>query len=280
MFENMIVIPDCLQELSDECMARHMLYAQTDAVKKSGNAYSVAFASSFNSDLAALLRMGRVNVCIFAPETQGIPEGAFYMQSERVIDRVLGYKPAMGEELGNFEEMLGKLSESLVDFPVIKPENEKVVPIREEEETLLLAEAYDTAAAVLCEKDAHTEDFKTEWLTLLADGVIGENVKNLLEDAKTALGKDVKDLFRFGSDNIALDCFKMCEDGSGDVVLRIRETQGNNDVHSYIMSDIFDMGFWFDINSYETMTFRVNPDGMVRQTNFAEGIIPFNHFEW
>lgn len=280
MFENMIIIPDCLQELSDECMARHMLYAQTDAVKKNGSAYSVAFASSFNSDLPRLLRTGRVNVCVFSPETQGVPEGAFYMQSEKIVDRVLGYKLAGDAKDIDFEAVVGELSESLTDFPVIKPENEKVVPIRDEEETLLLAEAYDTAAAMLCGTEAHTETFKNEWLTLLADGVISENVKTLLADAKTSLGKDIKDIFRFGSDNIALDCFKMCEDGSGDVVIRIHETQGNNDVHSFIMSDIFDMGFWFDINAYETMTFRVNPDGMVRQTNFAEGIIPFNHFEW
>lgn len=280
MFEKMIVIPDCLQELSDECMARHMLYAQTDAVKKTGAAYSVAFASSFNSDLPRLLRLGRVNVCIFSPETQGLPDGAFYLQSANVTERILGYKPAMGEELGTMEEMVAKLSEALVDFPVIKPENEKVVPIREEEEALMLAEAYDTAAAVFCSKEAHTETIKNEWLSLLSDGVISENVKKIEDEAKSALGKDIKEVFRFGSDNIALDCFKMCEDGSGDVVIRIHETQGKNDVRSYIMSDVYDMGFWFDINAYETMTFKVSPDGMVRQTNFAEGIIPFNEFEW
>lgn len=280
MFENMIVIPDCLQELSDECMARHMLYAQADAVKKTGSAYSVAFASSFNKELPRLLRMGRVNVCVFSPETQGIPEGAFYLLSVNLTERVLGYKPAMGEDLGELEEMLGKLSESLTDFPVIAPENEKIVPIRDEEEALMLAEAYDTVASVLYGKEAHTEVFKNEWLSLLADGVISENVKKIAEDAKAVCDKDIKDIIRFGSDNIELDCLKMCEDGSGDVVIRIHETQGKNDVRSFIMSDIYEMGFWFDINAYETMTFRVNPEGMVRQTNFAEGIIPFNNFEW
>ena len=280
MFENMIVIPDCLQELSDECMARHMLYAQADAVKKTGSAYSVAFASSFNKELPRLLRMGRVNVCVFSPETQGIPEGAFYLLSVNLTERVLGYKPAMGEDLGELEEMLGKLSESLTDFPVIAPENEKIVPIRDEEEALMLAEAYDTVASVLYGKEAHTEVFKNEWLSLLADGVISENVKKIAEDAKAVCDKDIKDIIRFGSDNIELDCLKMCEDGSGDVVIRIHETQGKIDVRSFIMSDIYEMGFWFDINAYETMTFRVNPEGMVRQTNFAEGIIPFNNFEW
>ena len=34
------------------------------------------------------------------------------------------------------------------------------------------------------------------------------------------------------------------------------------------------------IDTPDVKTFRVNADGMVRETNFAEGIIPFNHFEW
>lgn len=280
MFENMIVIPDCMQELSDECMARHMLYAQTDAVKKTGSAYSVAFASSFNKDLPRLLRMGRVNVCVFSPETQGVPEGIFYLMGVNLTERVLGYKPAAGEEMGTMEEMIEKLSDALEDFPVITPENEKIVPIRDEEEALMFAEAYDTAACVLCGKEAHTETLKNEWLSLLSDGVISENVKKITDDAKAVFSKDIKDIIRFGSDNVEIDCLKMCEDGSGDVVIRIHETQGKNDVHSFIMSDIYDMGFWFDINAYEIMTFRVNSDGMVRQTNFAEGIIPFNKFEW
>lgn len=280
MFDNLIIIPDCLQELSDECMARHLLYTQADAVKKTGEAYSMAYASSFNSDLARLLRLGRVNVCLFSPETKELPEGAFYLLSNNVTERVLGYKPAADEKMGTLEEMIGKLSESLVDFPVIKAENEKVVPIREEEELLMLAEAYDAAAAVLCGKEANTEAIKAEWLSLLSDGVISDNVKKIADDAKAAVGKDLKDVVRFGSDNIELCALKMCEDGSGDVVIRIRETQGRNGVRSFIMSDIFDMGFWFDINAYESMTFRVNADGMTRQTNFAEGIIPFNHFEW
>lgn len=280
MLHNLIMIPDCLNELSDECMARYLLYKQADAVLNKENAYSAAFASSFNVELPRLLKMGRVNVCVFSPETQELPEGAFYLQSEKLTERILGYKPAIGEELRTMEELIEKLSDSLIDFPVIKPENEKVFPIREEEKALLTLEAYDTAAAILCGKDAHTEAIKERWINLLSDGVISEHIKENTEEVKASLGKDIKDIFRFGSDNIELTALKMCEDGSGDVVIRINETQGQNDVHSFIMSDIFDMGFRFDINAYETKTFRISPDGMVRETNFAEGIIPFNHFVW
>lgn len=280
MLHNLIIIPDCLNELSDESFARYMLYSQADAVKAGKDAYLAAFASSYNAELPRLLRAGRVKICVFSPDTQGVPEGAFYMQSDKLVDRILGYKPAMNEELGSMEEMIAKLGESLIDFPVIKPENEKVSLIREEENTLLEAEKYDTAVALLCGKTANTELFKGEWLNLISDGVVSDDVKKILDDAKTALGKDAEDLFRFGSDNIELTALKMCEDGSGDVVLRINETKGLDGVHSFIMSDIFDMGFRFDIDAYETKTFRVNPEGMVRETNFAEGIIPFAHFEW
>lgn len=280
MLENLILIPDSLNELSDECFARYMLYTQADAVKNTGSAYNAAFASSYNCDLPRLLRMGRVNVCVFSPETEGLPEGAFYLQGAKLTERVLGYKPAMGEQPGTMDEMIAKLSESLCDFPVIKADNEKIFPIREEEEALLTAEFYDAAAAVLCGKDAHTQAIKDEWNNLLNGGEMSENVKKIEAEAKSVLGKNKKDIFRFGSDNIEFVCLKMCEDGSGDVVIRITETDGRNDVHSFIMSDIFDMGFRFDINAYETKTFRVDSDGMVRETNFAEGIIPFNEFEW
>lgn len=280
MIHQLIIIPDVLNELSDESFARYMLYTQADAVKNTGKAYSAAFASSFNADLPRLLRKGRVNVCVFSPDTAGIPDGPFYMQSEKIVDRVLGYKIAADEQLGTMEEMTEKLCQTPVDYAVIKPENEKVSAIREDEAVILTAEAYDTAAALLCGTAANTAVFKEEWLSLVADGTISENIAKLGEDAKAALGKDIKDIFRLGSDNIEITALKMCEDGSGDVVIRVNETKGLNEVHSFIMSDIFDMGFRFDIDAYETKTFRVNADGMVRETNFAEGIIPFNEFEW
>ena len=131
--------------------------------------------------------------------------------------------------------------------------------------------------AVALAKKAHDGQFRRTGEPYIVHPLA---VKKILEDAKAALGKDVNDIFRFGSDNIELTALKMCDDGSGDVVLRINETKGLDGVHSFIMSDIFDMGFRFDIDAYETKTFRVNPEGMVRETNFAEGIIPFEHFEW
>ena len=71
--------------------------------------------------------------------------------------------------------------------------------------------------------------------------------------------------------NLSLMSFKFCEDGSGDVVLRVRETDGKP-VKAAIVCDLIDAGFWADFRKFEIKTFRVNADGYVRETNFLEGI--------
>lgn len=71
--------------------------------------------------------------------------------------------------------------------------------------------------------------------------------------------------------NISLMSFKFCEDGSGDAVIRVCETEGKP-VKAAIVCDILDAGFWADFNKFEIKTFRINADGYVRETNFLEGI--------
>lgn len=71
--------------------------------------------------------------------------------------------------------------------------------------------------------------------------------------------------------NLSLMSFKFCEDGSGDAVIRICETDGKP-VKAAIVCDILDAGFWADFNKFEIKTFRINADGYVRETNFLEGI--------
>ncbi len=71
--------------------------------------------------------------------------------------------------------------------------------------------------------------------------------------------------------NVSLMSFKFCEDGSGDAVIRVCETEGKP-VKAAIVCDILDAGFWADFNKFEIKTFRINADGYVRETNFLEGI--------
>ncbi len=72
--------------------------------------------------------------------------------------------------------------------------------------------------------------------------------------------------------NVQLTAFKFCEDGSGDVIIRLCETEGKA-VKAAIVCDIIDAGFYADFGKFEIKTFRVNNEGYVTETDFLEGIV-------
>ena len=83
-----------------------------------------------------------------------------------------------------------------------------------------------------------------------------------------------KDAFIYTNlDNVQITAFKRCEDGSGDLIIRLYETKGIENSKGYLMSKLFDNGFWYDIGKHEIKTFRVDRDTFVKETNFLEGII-------
>ena len=83
-----------------------------------------------------------------------------------------------------------------------------------------------------------------------------------------------KDTFLYTNlDNVVVTALKRCEDGSGDLIIRLYETKGIEDSKGYVMSKLFDNGFWYDIKKHEIKTFRVDRDTNVREVNFLEGII-------
>ena len=72
--------------------------------------------------------------------------------------------------------------------------------------------------------------------------------------------------------NIQLTALKFCEDGSGDIIMRLCETDGKA-VRAAIVCDIADAGFYADFGKFEIKTFRINSDGYVTETNFLEGTV-------
>ena len=74
-------------------------------------------------------------------------------------------------------------------------------------------------------------------------------------------------------DNVEITALKRCEDGSGDLIIRLYETKGIDSTKGMLMSKLFDNGFWFDIKKHEVKTFRVRRDLTVLETDFLEGIV-------
>ncbi len=81
-----------------------------------------------------------------------------------------------------------------------------------------------------------------------------------------------KSFISINKENIALNAFKFCEDGSGDVIIRLSETDGK-DVRAAIVCNIIDAGFYADFGKMQVKTFRISKkDGSVAETDFLEGI--------
>ncbi|MGN0546736.1 MAG: alpha-mannosidase [Acutalibacteraceae bacterium] len=81
-----------------------------------------------------------------------------------------------------------------------------------------------------------------------------------------------KSFISINKPNIRLDALKYCEDGSGDVIMRLCETEGKP-VKAAIVCDLIDAGFYADFNKLEVKTFRINREGYVKETDFLEGIV-------
>lgn len=71
-------------------------------------------------------------------------------------------------------------------------------------------------------------------------------------------------------DNVIMTAFKLCEDNTGDVIMRFYETSGK-ETRVNIVCDILDCGFKADFNANEIKTFRINAEGRVTEENFLEG---------
>lgn len=71
-------------------------------------------------------------------------------------------------------------------------------------------------------------------------------------------------------DNVIMTAFKLCDDGSGDVIMRFYETSGK-ETHVNIVCDMLECGFKADFGAYEIKTFRINSQSKVFEENFLEG---------
>ncbi len=81
-----------------------------------------------------------------------------------------------------------------------------------------------------------------------------------------------KSFISINKPNIRLEAFKFCEDGSGDIVMRLCETDGKP-VRVAVVCDIADAGFYADFRKFEVKTFRIDSEGYVKETNYLEGIV-------
>lgn len=121
------------------------------------------------------------------------------------------------------------------------------------EKKLLNAEAY----SVLTEQN-QTSEIKNAWLKyLFGNSKKATEISERIANGNTA---DIMSAFGLFGDGIVISELKNTEDGTGDVLLRVRETAGR-EKGAYIMCGKLNAGFRFEIMPYEIQTFRIKGDG-------------------
>ncbi len=95
----------------------------------------------------------------------------------------------------------------------------------------------------------------------------------VVESYHKGKGKPQSDSFlQISADNIIATAFKLCEDGSGDTILRCFETKGQK-TRTNIICDMIEAGFRADFMPHEIKTFRIHAsDSSVEEVNFLEGV--------
>ena len=73
-------------------------------------------------------------------------------------------------------------------------------------------------------------------------------------------------------DNLLVTAFKLCEDGSGDAILRLYEARGE-ETRAAILCDVLGAAFRADFTPHEIKTFRIGADGRATEVDFLEGIV-------
>lgn len=132
---------------------------------------------------------------------------------------------------------------------------------------------------VLSYKMKHTETFEDVLALFNTFGetfpdFVSVSADDMAECAFEAV-ENVNDIY-ISENNVKISAFKNCEDGSGDIVFRVFETGEKIETRLFITSEKYDFGFWLDIRKGEVKTFRAGKDDVVRETNFLEGIAPFD----
>lgn len=96
-----------------------------------------------------------------------------------------------------------------------------------------------------------TADIRDAWIAYFD----GSKKSDLIADIASA-----KNDFELHGDGVVLIEAKLAEDGSGDTVIRVAETNGKEQ-SAYIMCNRLNSGFRFEIMPYEMPTFRIANDG-------------------
>lgn len=162
-------------------------------------------------------------------------------------------------EFISYEELADSIFESHLELETVFLPS-KTVKAEGIEKQLVDAEKYTAVNG-----EDKTAEIKEAWISHFNGD--DESAKKIAENITGSTAPDESGFKLSGS--IELAEIKLAEDGSGDTILRVAQTDGKEN-SSYIMCDRLNAAFRFEIMPYEIQTFRIGADGRVQEIYICE----------
>lgn len=254
------------EEISDENLARNALYSSNYFRKKFRKVSRIFTADRIYSNaFAQIVFAAKYDTCYVRSEAESYwLDGADGTRThiagaiETVDVNDLDGDFISGNNFVSFEEEIISKFSMPMDLKNVQLPYKK---FSADDEEKLLLEAEKIAVQ-------HGEKSEEKIRDLWFEKFLGNSVKDEAEKLINGRTFD-KDFVKINSESVELICVKYAEDNSGDVVIRIKETAGEEQ-SLFVMCDSLDAGFRTEINPYEVLTFRIVEEGFVKEIFIAE----------
>lgn len=256
------------KDMSEEKLIRNILYSVTYFKEKFQKEYRVfQGAKIYNDAFTQVIYNAGFDACVLDSESET------YWLDNAAYTRTLVYSDLEKVDVNDIDDDFIKAN----DFESVEDEvmavYQRDLDLKSVKQPVYSGEA--TEAEKLLEKAERicvqqgrkeNEDIQNCWISLF----LGEE-DTAADVAEKIIGDSVidEDFIKFNSDEVKILSVKYAEDGSDDVVIRIKETAGKEKALT-VMCDALDAGFRAEILPYELQTFRIIKDGFVEETPIGE----------
>lgn len=253
-------------KISEESLIKNILYSAQYFKAKFGKKYRVFHGETiYNNALAQIVYAAEFDACYIkdtaetewldsADDSRILVGGALDTVDINEIDDDF----INANEFGSIEDEIISIYSQPLDLKTVKLGYEKSA-LTEAEKALIEAEKL-----AIQNGEKINEDIKKLWLALF----LGDDVKEAAEKLVGGRAFD-ETMLRIDSDDVELTEMKRAEDGSSDVVIRLKETAGTEKT-IFVMCDALNVGFRCQILPYELQTFRIDGEGFVTEIFITE----------
>ena len=256
------------KDMSAEKLMRSMLYSVTYFKEKFDKEYRVfQGAKIYNDAMAQLVYIANFDACVLDSETESywLDGEAFtrtlvYGGLEKVDVNDIDDEFIKANDFESIEDEVMAAFQSELDLKSVKP---SVYAGKAAKAEKLLEKADRICVENGINKN---EDIRKCWTSVL----MGEN-EVAADVAEKIIGDNEidADFIKLNTNDVEVVSVKYAEDGSGDVIFRLRETAGKEKAIT-VMCDALEAGFRAEIIPYEIQTFRIIKDGYVEETPIGE----------